>query len=266
VGAVKIGLALGTNSMLRYIRDFGFTSRTGIECAEAGTSWRIVKGVPTEVAIHGENRGNIPSWDGETPASLPFGYGIYATPIQTAMAAAAIANDGVLMEPRIVRRLVTSDNKTVREYAPRAVRRVIQSSTAHEMVRAMRRVVTAGTGGKAAIADFDVAGKTGTTKKIDPVTRHYSVTGFYASFVGFFPAEHPEVCIVITADEPTTAGKSYYGGKACAPLFARIGQEMASYLALQPTVGTNVVDALPLLPAGTGARVVAGVHSAPSKP
>ncbi len=266
IGAVKIGLALGTNSMLRYIRDFGFTARTGIECAEAGTSWRVVKGVPTEVPIHGENRGNIPSWDGETPASLPFGYGIYATPIQTAMAAAAIANDGVLMEPRIVHRLVTANNQTVREYAPRVVRRVIQSSTAHEMVRAMRRVVTDGTGAKAAIADFDVAGKTGTTKKIDPATGHYSVTRFYASFVGFFPAEHPEVCIVITADEPTTAGKAYYGGKACAPLFARIGQEMASYLALQPSAGTNTADVLPLLPASAGGRIVAAAHASPSKP
>jgi cell division protein FtsI/penicillin-binding protein 2 len=228
----------------------------------------VVNGTPKQVAIHGENSGGISHWDGETPASLPFGYGIFATPIQTAMAAAAIANDGVLMEPRIVRRVVRADNQVVKDYPPRVVRRVIQSSTAHQMVQAMRRVVTAGTGAKAAIADFDVAGKTGTTKKVDPKTHLYSAALFYASFVGFFPADQPEICILITADEPTTAGKSYYGGKACAPLFARMGREMASYLALQPVAGTNTAEVLPLLPPGGGpaARGVAGLHAVAVKP
>jgi cell division protein FtsI/penicillin-binding protein 2 len=268
VGAVKIGLGVGTNVLLRYIRDFGFTTRTGIECAEMGNTWRVVSGVPTEVPIHGENRGTIPRWDGMTASSLPFGYGIYATPIQTVMAAAAIANDGILMEPRMVRRIVRNDNKVVADFPPRQVRRVVQSSTARDMVQAMRRVVTAGTGGKAEILEFQVAGKTGTTKKVDPSTGKYSLAHFYASFVGFFPADDPEVCILITADEPTTAGKSYYGGKACAPLFARMGREMASYMALQPRPGTNTADALPILPSsGTPVgRGLHGLHAVASKP
>ena len=268
VAAVKIGLGLGTNSMLKYIRDFGFGTRTGIECGEISERWRSVNGVPTKVLGYAENYGGIRRWDGETPASLPFGYGLLATPIQTVMAAAAIANDGVLMEPHIVRRIVRGDSQVVKEITPRPIRRVVQSATAREMIRAMRRVVTAGTGGKAAIADFDVAGKTGTTKKVDPKTGKYSLALFYASFVGFFPAENPEICILITADEPTTAGKSYYGGKACAPLFSRMGGEIASYLALQPSNPTNTADALPLMPPGGGptSRGVTGLHQVAARP
>ncbi len=268
VAAVKIGLGIGTNSMLKYIRDFGFGTRTGIECGEITARWRTVNGVPKEVTGYAENSGGIHRWDGETPASLPFGYGMYATPIQTVMAAAAIANDGILMEPHIVRRVIRGENQVVKETFPRQVRRVIQSSTAKDMVRAMRRVVTAGTGGKSAIVDFDVAGKTGTTKKVDPKTHLYSTALFYASFVGFFPADQPEICILITADEPTTAGKAYYGGKACAPLFARMGGEIASYLALQPSNTTNTADVLPLLPPGGGpaSRGVTGLHAVAVKP
>lgn len=229
VGAVKIGLQVGTNSLLHYIRGFGFLARTGIECGEAS---------PPNLR-----------WDGFTPSSLPFGYGLYATPLQTALAAAAIANDGLLMEPHLVLRLTTADGKVVRQFEPRSVRQVIRPETAHNMVRAMRRVVVAGTGKQAALADFEVAGKTGTTKKVDPTTRRYSTEHFYASFVGFFPADNPEVCIMIAADEPSTKGRSYYGGKACAPLFAKIGQEVASYLALPPTTHTNEVTTL-VLPAG----------------
>ena len=239
VGAVKLGLKMGTNAMLGYIRDFGFTARTGIECGEEAMATRLVNGVPKQVAIRGEFGGAITGWDGYKPSSLPFGYGLFATPLQTAMAAAAIANDGVLMQPRLVRRLETADGQVVRQFEPKVVRRVIKSETAKLMTQAMRRVVVDGTGKQAAIADFDVAGKTGTTKKVDPETHQYSAKHFYASFVGFFPSDDPEVCIMITADEPSAAGKGYYGGKACAPIFSRIGQELASYLALQPKARTN---------------------------
>ena len=173
VGAVKIGLQVGTNSLLQYIRGFGYLARTGIECGEEGRAWYNIKGVPREVAVYGESAGRIPHWDGLTGSSLPFGYGLTVTPLQTAMAAAAIANDGVLMEPRLVRRLVTADGHVVREFAPRAVRQVIKPETAREMIRAMRRVVVAGTGRQAALADFDVAGKTGMPR--NGITRNTSM-------------------------------------------------------------------------------------------
>ena len=237
VGAVKLGLQVGTNSLLPYIRNFGFLARTGIECG-------------------GEHGGGIPRWDGLTSSSLPFGYGLYATPLQTAMAAAAIANEGMLMEPHLVRRLTTADGKTVRQFEPHAVRQVIRPETAHQMIRAMRRVVLVGTGKLAALADFDVAGKTGTAKKWDPVRKVYAADHYYASFVGFFPAENPEVCIMLAADDPILKGKAGYGGKACAPLFAKIGQEVGSYLALPPTPRTNDATAL-ALPAGGATHLAA---------
>jgi cell division protein FtsI (penicillin-binding protein 3) len=88
--------------------------------------------------------------------------------------------------------------------------------------------------------EYAVAGKTGTAKKV--VERKYSSTHYYASFVGFFPAEDPELVIMVNADEPTTKGKSYYGGKACAPVFHQIAAETAGYLGLRPSVpGTNGV-------------------------
>ncbi|HTH47969.1 MAG TPA: penicillin-binding protein 2 [Candidatus Limnocylindria bacterium] len=256
VGAVKLGLQVGTNSLLKYIRNFGFLARTGVECGEVFGLVRLNKqGQPYTVTAHGESAGGIPGWDGLTSSSLPFGYGLYVTPLQTAMAAAAIANDGVLMEPRLVHRLTTADGKTVRQFEPHAVRQVIRPETAHEMVRAMRRVVLVGTGKLATLADFDVAGKTGTAKKWDPVRRAYASDHYYASFVGFFPAENPEVCIMLAADDPSLKGKASYGGKACAPLFAKIGQEIASYLALPPTPRTN--DATALLPPPGGAAALA---------
>ena len=256
VGAVKVGLQVGTNALLSYLKGFGYTARTGIECGEEATVVRLVNGVPKQVAVRGESGGGIPRWDGLTASSLPFGYGLYATPLQTAMAVAAIANDGVLMQPRLVRRLETADGKVVRQFDPQPVRRVIKSETAKLMTQAMRRVVVAGTGSKAAVADFDVAGKTGTAKKVDPATKTYAGNHYYASFVGFFPAENPEVCIMIAADDPATAGKGYYGGKACAPLFARIGHELASYLALQPNVRPNDTNAF-TLPADASSHLAA---------
>ena len=257
VGAVKVGLQVGTNSLLKYIRNFGFLARTGIECGEEFGVPRTNKlGQPYTAIVHGEAGGGIPGWDGLTSSSLPFGYGLFVTPLQTAMAASAIANDGLLMEPRLVRRLTTADGKTVRQFEPHAVRQVIRPETARAMVKAMRRVVMVGTGKLAALSDFEVAGKTGTAKKWDPVRRAYASDHYYASFVGFFPAENPEVCIMLAADDPSLKGKASYGGKACAPMFAKMGQEIGSYLALPPTPRTNDVTAL-VQPSGGAAPLAA---------
>ena len=128
----------------------------------------------------------------------------------------------------------------VTKFEPSRVRRVVSSETAAKMVRIMRTAVSEGTGGQADLEDFAVAGKTGTAKKV--VDRKYSSTHYYASFVGFFPAEDPEVVIMVNSDEPTTKGKSYYGGKACAPVFRQIAAATASYMGLRSSVlGTNGV-------------------------
>ncbi|MFO1459610.1 MAG: penicillin-binding transpeptidase domain-containing protein [Verrucomicrobiota bacterium] len=232
VGAVQLGLRLQTNQFLKVIRDFGFLARTDIECAELSTNYSRAKGRP--VLSYGESAGRLPSWDNLTPSSLPFGYGLRVTPLQTVMAVAAIANGGVLMKPRLVRQILSPDNRVVWEYPPQQVRRVVSSNTAALMVRAMRSVVDIGSGKAAALDDFEVAGKTGTAKLF--INGVYNSANYYASFVGFFPANQPEVAIIVTADRPTTAGKAYYGGKACAPVFRQIASEVANVLQLTPTI------------------------------
>ena len=240
VGAVKVGLRMNTNTFLRYMRDFGFLARTGIECGEFTASTNFARGQLHIRRGYGESPGGLGGWDGLTPSSLPFGYGFYATPLQTAMATAAIANDGVLMRPRIVSALERTDGDVVTRIDPVQVRRVVKSEAAAQMVAIMRAAVEEGTGGQAAMEEYSVAGKTGTAKKV--VDRKYSNTHYYASFVGFLPAEDPELVIMVNADEPTTKGKSYYGGKACAPVFHQIATATASYLGLRPSLlGTNGV-------------------------
>ena len=235
VGAVQLALRLQTNQFLKYIRDFGFLARTDIECAERWTNRVVQKDGRANVVLNfGESAGRLPSWDGYTPSSLGFGYALRVTPLQSVMAVAALANGGVLMKPRLVRKVLTADGQPLWDYPPQAVRSVVRSNTAAMMVQAMRKAVEEGTGKTAALEDFEVAGKTGTARK--SVGQTYDASHYYASFVGFFPANHPEVAIIVTADEPTTAGKSYYGGKACAPVFKEIASAVANVLQLAPTL------------------------------
>ena len=236
VGASKLGLALGTNRFRDYIYRFGYLARTGIECGEEGFYTKYIKGNPTRMTFHGEAGGGVVRWDAIAASRLPYGYGLFATPLQTCMAAAAIANKGVLMAPQLVRRLETSDGRVVREFKPVTVRRVIKPSTAEAMTKAMRQVVLGGTGKAAALDDYEVCGKTGTSKKVDPATHAYSSTLYYSSFVGFFPVDSPEICMMINADQPAAAGKAYYGGKACAPIFKKLAVGIAAYLALPPSI------------------------------
>lgn len=248
VGASKLGLALGTNRFRDYIYRFGYLARTGIECGEEGLYTRYVNGKPVQIPFHGEAGGGVVRWDAIAASRLPYGYGLFATPLQTCMAAAAIANQGVLMAPQLVRRLETSDGRVVREFKPVTVRRVIKPSTAQAMTKAMRQVVLGGTGKSAALEDYEVGGKTGTSKKVDPATHAYSSTLYYSSFVGFFPVDAPEICMMINADQPAAVGKAYYGGKACAPIFKRLAVGIAAYLALPPSLAHTNQASLTLPP------------------
>jgi cell division protein FtsI (penicillin-binding protein 3) len=247
VAASKIGLSLGTNKFREYMVKFGFLARTGIECAENGVmAKRDPKTGRTNLyAIHGETPGYAGHWDAVAASRIPYGYGFYASALQTCMAAAAIANDGVLMAPQLVKRITTSDGRVVQEFDPVKVRRVVKSATAQDMVKAMRHVVVGGTGKEAALADYAVCGKTGTSKKVDKLTGEYSTSLYYSSFVGFFPADAPEICIMINADEPTTTGKAYYGGKACAPIFQSLASRIAGYIGLPSDAARLVSDSSP---------------------
>jgi cell division protein FtsI/penicillin-binding protein 2 len=163
------------------------------------------------------------------------------------MAMSAIANQGRLMQPMLVSRLETPNGELFAEYHPRMVRRVVNERAAKETVNALKTVVrTDGTALKAQLDHYTVAGKTGTAQKPGP--GGYSAE-YVASFIGFFPADDPEVCISIMLDEPD-AGKGYYGGQVAAPVFKQVAEQVANYLKIRPDREEMMSDTM----AGRGAN------------
>jgi cell division protein FtsI/penicillin-binding protein 2 len=146
------------------------------------------------------------------------------------MAMCAIANGGWLMSPMLVDRLEDANHNVVAKYSPQRVRQVMSEAAARQMVTALKSVVSAeGTAAKAALEHYTVAGKTGTAQKIEG--KGYSHDKFFSSFVGFFPADNPEVCISVMLDEPK---QGYYGGQTAAPIFKQIAERAANYLNIRP--------------------------------
>jgi cell division protein FtsI/penicillin-binding protein 2 len=137
----------------------------------------------------------------------------------------------------IVSRLQTHDGKLVQQYVPQRVRQVVSENTCREMIEALKTVVTKdGTAEGAAMDDYVVAGKTGTAQKAEHGA--YVPGKFISSFIGFFPADNPQICISIVMDEPK---EGYYGGKVCGPVFKDVAERCASYLNIpaDPSLMTN---------------------------
>jgi cell division protein FtsI/penicillin-binding protein 2 len=157
------------------------------------------------------------------------GQGIAVTRLQMLMAMCAIANNGILMRPMLVDRLEDSEHNVVAKYSPQRVRRVISETAAKQMVEALKTVVAPdGTAPKAVLEHYTVAGKTGTAWKVE---NGAYVRKYFSSFIGFFPADNPELCISITMDEPK---QGYYGGQIAAPVFKAIAERAANYLNIRP--------------------------------
>lgn len=187
-----------------WITRFGFGARTGVD-------------------VPGEEAGRIPDidkypeeWSGTSILNIPIGQGVLVTELQTARAYAAIANGGRLVTPHVVAKV---GNRKVEHPVGQ---RVIGWRTSRQMDAMLRKVVSPqGTGSAAEVPGYDVAGKTGTANKIDPKTGKYSQTRYVASFVGYLPADKPQLLIAVTVDEPQ---QSIFGGDVAAPAFARIAQ------------------------------------------
>lgn len=234
IGAAKIGILLGKDRLYRYVRDFGFGEETGI-------------------GLEGEQRGIFrepKKWNGLSITRIPMGHEVACTPLQMVMAMAAVANGGVLMQPMILSRLVDDSGETVLKNEPREVRRVISREAAAKVVQALKTAVsTNGTGAKAQLTYYTAAGKTGTAQKI--VNRQYVRNRHYSSFIGFFPADDPQLCISVVFDEPK---KGYYGSETGAPVFQRVAERAANYLAIPPEkIPTSTLAVSNLLPAGRAA-------------
>jgi cell division protein FtsI (penicillin-binding protein 3) len=130
------------------------------------------------------------------------------------------------MRPMLVKRLQDRDGNVVEQYAPQRVRRVVGEQSDKEMIEALKTVVTSeGTAPKAALKDYVVAGKTGTAEKVE--NGAYVANKFVSSFIGFFPADNPQVCISIVMDDPK---EGHFGGDVCAPVFREVAERCASYL------------------------------------
>lgn len=212
VCAIKAGLLAGEQTMRDLVSAFGFGAATGVD-------------------VGGEHPGIVPRrvWDRETTAYASFGHGLAVTPLQLANAYAAIANGGVWNQPYIVRALEREGDIVDLRPTDRS-RRVISKSTAYRVVRLLEEVVVSGTGRKAAIAGYRVAGKTGTAEKSD--SGGYSETGRVAGFVGIAPSRAPRLVCLVMIDEPTVATG---GGEVAAPAFQRIVSEALFYLGASPS-------------------------------
>jgi cell division protein FtsI/penicillin-binding protein 2 len=161
------------------------------------------------------------------------GQGIAVTRMQMLMAMCAIANQGSLMRPLLVDRLEDSNHQVVAKFGPQRVRQVISEATAKQMVTALKTVVSPdGTAAKAALEHYSVAGKTGTAQKV--INGVYSSDKFVSSFIGFFPADRPEICISIVLDEPKGG---HYGGETAGPIFKQIAEKVAIYLNIKTEDG-----------------------------
>lgn len=209
IGFVKLSQKLGAEKFYKYARDYGFGIYTGIE-------------------LSGENKGYLKRPIDYTNGSLEFmsiGYQLAINTLQLTMAYSAIANNGMLMKPYIVKKVLSADGKVVQENNPSPVRQVVTIETARKLSEMFKGVVDRGTGTDAKIEGVSIAGKTGTTQKL--VDGEYSSSSHISSFVGYFPSEKPEIIITIVLDDPKNG---YYGGKVAAPIFRKIATRLIEYL------------------------------------
>jgi len=215
VGSIKVGLALGRDRFYRYMSAFGFGAATGV-------------GLP------GESRGLLRApgrWSLLSLPTMSIGQEISVTALQMVAAVGAVANGGTLVQPRIVSATFDAEGQEIRRFEPAPVRQVISPETARVLTRILVRAVESGTGHNAAIAGYEVAGKTGTAQKLDPATRHYSRAPGVLSFVGWAPADEPRFVMLVTLDEPRN---EQWGSEAAAPVFSAIGRDILRYLEVPP--------------------------------
>ncbi len=220
IGAAKIGEKIGSRFFYDKLKAFGFGEKTGIDC-------------PGECpgALH-----PVQGWSEMDALATCFGQGLSVSALQLTSAVAAIANDGVLMKPYLVQGMTDRQGRLVKTFQPTRLRRVISSDVAHSLTRMLERVVAkGGTGVRAALTGYRVAGKTATAQKVDPDGKGYARDKYIATFAGFVPAGDPRMVVLVVVDEPK---KHHYGGVVAAPVFRRIVREALQYLKIPPELVT----------------------------
>ena len=228
IGASKIGELLGRDKYYKYLNKFGFGKKTGI-------------GLP------GESSGLLAAprkWGPIELATISFGQGISVTSLQLVTALSAIANGGYLMKPYVIEKIVGPDGNVIEQNSPEVVTRVISYDTSYQMKQIMQDVVENGTGKKAQIPGFSVAGKTGTAQIPNPKSGGYYSGRYITSFIGFAPVEDPEIVMVVVVEAP---GEKTYGGSVAAPIFKQIAEKVLFHMGVSPKkvlVGMTVMPDL----------------------
>jgi len=213
VGFVNVGLRLGREHFYRYIDAFGFGQHTNIDLPGEAKGIMIDRAKTTPINI----------------ATMSIGQSIAVTPIQLVTAAAAVANDGKLLRPQIVREVRDQSGQLIRAFQSDVVRQVLDTSITRQVKEILESVVAKGTGRNAYIEGFKIAGKTGTAQKVG--AGGYLPDKYVASFVGFAPADNPQVAMLIVIDEPVGL---YYGGQIAAPVFGAVMKDVLQYLKVNP--------------------------------
>jgi len=209
IGVTKIAQKIGPQQVYKYANRFRF-------------------GLPTGIDLKGEVGGYLkhPSrWSKTSIGAVPIGHEVTATPLQLVSALAALANDGIFMRPFIVKEIKDQKNQRIKSFEPRVLDRVISRDTARRVTKILTGVVDKGTGKRAQMEGIKVAGKTGTAQKV--VAGKYSHSEFYATFMGFAPADDPLLAAIVVFDDPSP---SHYGGTVAAPVFKEVIENALKYL------------------------------------
>jgi cell division protein FtsI/penicillin-binding protein 2 len=230
IGAYKLARQLGVKRFYEYAGRFGFGHKTGIQ-------------------LSGESSGTIHNTGNAVDFSrASYGYALNVTPLQMACAYSAIASDGKLRKPSIVKALIANDGTVVEDFRAEVASVVMKPETARKMRTALRKVTeTGGTATLAAVPGYKVAGKTGTAKRYNPKGGGYLANSYTVSFVGMLPAVDPRFVCIVVIDDPKTTKVSRYGGTIAAPAFSRIAARAASYMNIPTTepIKTDLATANP---------------------
>ena len=220
IGSLKVGANLGNDMLYNYLKRFSFGERTGL------------------AHLPGETSGVLrhPSkWRQVEAANIAFGQGLTVTTLQMVMAMSSLANQGVLMKPYIVDRVVDENGQVLEQYEPQILRQVVSPLTARQVAAMLRMAVQkGGTATRAEVAGYPVAGKTGTAQKVVKGSKGYAAGKYVASFLGFAPYHDPQLCVMVVLDEPK---KGYYGGTVAAPAFREIMEYALPLLDIPPSEG-----------------------------
>ena len=230
---MTMGLRIGGHNFFKYFTDFGFTKKTGIDMLGEQSNAGL---------YHGEKVLSNPDSEASLATSA-FGQTFKVTPLQVITAMSAVANGGKLMQPYVVQKIIAPDGTVVKDVQPTVKRQVVSADTSRRVAAMMAASVNGGGAKNAYVPGFRVAGKTGTSEKIDQ-KKEGEVGDVVASFSGFAPADNPQVAILVLLDEPQVAVGLRYGGTISAPVAQKVFASVLPYLNIETKYTEAEVKAL----------------------